>query len=88
MRYAFRMAQIVTRLDDDLAAEVDALVVDGVVASRSDAVRLGLIALIERSRREGVGRAIIEGYERVPQAEGEVGWADESTQQMIADQPW
>lgn len=82
------MAQIVTRLDDDLAAEVDALVVEGVVASRSDAVRLGLIALIERSRREGVGRAVIEGYERVPQSEGEVGWADESTRQMIADQPW
>jgi len=33
------VAQLVTRIDDDLANETDALVSEGVVKSRSDAVR-------------------------------------------------
>jgi Arc/MetJ-type ribon-helix-helix transcriptional regulator len=35
------MQQFVTRIDDELAAAVDHLVDDGVVANRSEAVRLG-----------------------------------------------
>lgn len=82
------MAQLVTRIDDKLASEVDALVSQGAVRSRSDAVRQGLEALVERHRRSAVGRAIVEGYRRVPQTEAEVGWADEATRRMIADEPW
>lgn len=82
------MAQFVTRLDDGLAREVDRLVEEGVVESRSAAVRLGLEGLIERHRRRRVGQAIVDGYLRQPQTEAEVGWADESTRRMIADEPW
>jgi Arc/MetJ-type ribon-helix-helix transcriptional regulator len=82
------VAQLVTRIDDKLASEVDALVSQGAVRSRSDAVRQGLEALVERHRRSAVGRAIVEGYRRVPQTEAEVGWADEATRRMIADEPW
>jgi Arc/MetJ-type ribon-helix-helix transcriptional regulator len=82
------MVQVVTRVDDDLAAAVDELVASGVVASRSDAVRLGLRHLVDRHRREEVGRRIVEGYRRRPQEGAEVGWADESTARMIADEPW
>jgi Arc/MetJ-type ribon-helix-helix transcriptional regulator len=35
------MAQFVTRLDDRLVEQVDALVAAGVVGNRSEAVRLG-----------------------------------------------
>jgi Arc/MetJ-type ribon-helix-helix transcriptional regulator len=82
------MAQLVTRVDDDLAAAVDELVAAGVVASRSEAVRLGLERLVERYRRSQVGARIVEGYRRIPQSDAEVGWADESSVRMIADEPW
>jgi Arc/MetJ-type ribon-helix-helix transcriptional regulator len=82
------MAQFVTRVEDDLAREVDRLVTEGVVSSRSAAVRLGLEGLIERHRRDRIGRTIVDGYVRQPQTEAEVGWADEATKRMIADEPW
>jgi metal-responsive CopG/Arc/MetJ family transcriptional regulator len=82
------MAQFVTRVDDRLAREVDELVAEGTVASRSAAVRLALEALVENHRRRRVGRAIADGYARLPQTEAEVGWADEATRRMIADESW
>lgn len=82
------MAQFVTRLDDELVEAVDALVAEGIVASRSEAVRRGLTGLVGWNRRQQVGQSIVDGYERVPQTESEVGWADAATEQMIADEPW
>lgn len=79
------MAQLVARLDDRLLRAVDELVEEGVVSSRSDAVRLGLEVLVERERRARVGRAIVEGYRRVPQDDD---WSDEATRRMIAEEPW
>jgi Arc/MetJ-type ribon-helix-helix transcriptional regulator len=82
------MAQLVTRVDDKLAAAVDDLVAAGVVANRSEAVRLGLERLVDRHRRNEIGARIAEGYRSVPQTDVEVGWADESTTRMIGDEPW
>jgi Arc/MetJ-type ribon-helix-helix transcriptional regulator len=82
------MVQFVTRVDERLAREIDELVAQGVLASRSEAVRQGLQELIERYRRARTGRAIVEGYLRVPQSEAEVGWADDATRRMIRDEPW
>jgi Arc/MetJ-type ribon-helix-helix transcriptional regulator len=82
------MAQFVTRIDDRMACDIDALVAEGVVASRSEAVRRGLEDLIDRHRRARTGRAIIDGYRRIPQTEAEIGWADEATRRMIRDEPW
>ncbi len=82
------MTQFVTRLDDPLAAEVDHLVTTGVVASRSEAVRLGLKDLVDHYRRERTGSAIVDGYRRRPQTADEVAWADEATRRMIAEEPW
>jgi metal-responsive CopG/Arc/MetJ family transcriptional regulator len=82
------MAQFVTRVEDGLARDVDRLVREGVVASRSAAVRLGLESLIERHRRRQIGQSIVDGYVRRPQTEAEIGWADEATRRMIADEPW
>ena len=46
-RYAVRMTQqIAVKLPDRLVDELDALVADGAFASRSDAVRHGIEALV------------------------------------------
>lgn len=82
------MTQLVTRVADDLAAAVDELVVAGVVASRSEAVRLGLERLVDLHRRRQIGARIADGYRSRPQTEGEGAWADESSVQMIAEEPW
>lgn len=86
--YAICMAQLVTRIDDDLAEHIDRLVADGIVESRSDAVRKGLQILIEQVRRARTADAIVAGYSRVPQTADEVAWADEATVRMIADESW
>lgn len=82
------MAQLVTRIDDDLAERLDRLVAEGVVESRSDAVRQGLHALIEQIRRRRTADEIIAGYTRLPQTDQEVGWSDAATARMVADEPW
>lgn len=82
------MSQLVTRIDDDLAAELDRLVTDGFVDSRSDAVRRGLHQLIDQHRRQRIGNAIREGYEREPQTDTEAEWSDSASISMIAEEPW
>jgi Arc/MetJ-type ribon-helix-helix transcriptional regulator len=86
--YAECMAQVVVRLDDALTAALDDLVREGVVASRSSAVREGLALLIEQRRRSDIAARIVNGYTRVPQQAAELGWSDDATRAMIADEPW
>lgn len=88
IRYAQRMPQLVTRIDDDLVAMIDRLVAEGVVRSRSEAVRRGLQLLGEHHRRAAAGDAIVRGYTDHAQTEAEVGWADEATVRMISDEAW
>ena len=82
------MTQLVTRVNDSLVSLVDELVEEGVVESRSDAVRRGLRALVDQQRRLRTGEAIVQGYQDRPQTEGEVGWADTATVGMIGEEPW
>lgn len=80
--------QLVTRVPDDVAKAVDSLVDLGIFASRSEAVRAGLNAVLERERRRAVGQAIVDGYRRVPQETDDLAWPDEATAAMIAEEPW
>jgi len=80
--------QLVTRIPDGVAAAVDDLVREGRFASRSEVVRAGLDAVIERERRRAVGRAIVDGYRRVPQDGEDLDWPDAATAAMIAEEPW
>ena len=82
------MAQLVTRISDDLLARVDELVAEGVIESRSAAVRIGLRQVVDDHRRRRIADAIVAGYRVQPQTPGEVGWPDEATVAMIADEPW
>lgn len=80
--------QLVTRVPDDVAEAVDGLVQAGVFGSRSDAVRAGLEVVVERERRAAVGRAIVDGYRRIPQDDDDLAWPDAATAAMIAEEPW
>jgi Arc/MetJ-type ribon-helix-helix transcriptional regulator len=82
------MAQLVTRLDDQLMAEVDGLVADGVVANRSEAVRLGLEKLVDQHHRQQVGATIVDAYRRQPQTDDELAGLDEATRALINEEPW
>jgi len=82
------MAQVVARVDDDLAAKLDELVMDGVVSNRSEAVRLGLERLVDEHRRRRIGAEIVEAYRRMPQTEEELAGLDEATRALIAEEPW
>ncbi len=82
------MTQFVTRVDDELAEAVDALVSAGVVESRSDAVRTGLTQLVDRHRRRQIGERITAGYRDVPQSDEELAGLEEATRSLIAEEPW
>ncbi|MCZ7588015.1 MAG: ribbon-helix-helix domain-containing protein [Gaiella sp.] len=82
------MAQLVTRIGDSLVERVDSLVAAGVLASRSEAVRLALEHLVDRLERERIGREIVEAYTRMPQTDEEIAWAEEAARRMIAEEPW
>src|ERR1035437_2581058 len=86
--YTICMAQLVTRIDDQLADDVDDLVRQGVAASRSEAVRMGLEQLIDRHRRQQVGAAISAAYRRQPQTIGETAGLDSATRALIDEEPW
>ena len=64
------MPQLVTRIDDETAAAIDALVDEGEFASRSDVVRAGILRLVDDRRRRAIGGQIIAGYERALRATG------------------
>jgi len=82
------MAQVVTRLDDKLVADLDGLVADGYVASRSEAVRMGLERLVEEHRRRRIGAEIVAGYTRHPETDEELAQAEKMTRALIEEEPW
>ncbi|HVM14826.1 MAG TPA: ribbon-helix-helix domain-containing protein [Egibacteraceae bacterium] len=82
------MTQFVTRIDDELAGAIDALVSAGVVESRSDAVRIGLAQLVDRHRRRQIGESIAAGYRGLPQSDAELAGLDEATRALVAEEPW
>lgn len=82
------MAQVVARLDDQLMAKVDELVADGLVGSRSEAVRLGLERLLDQYRRQRLGAQIADAYQRQPQTEEELAGLDAATRALVEEEPW
>jgi metal-responsive CopG/Arc/MetJ family transcriptional regulator len=82
------VSQLVTRIDDDLARDLDALVAEGVVDSRSDAVRQALRELIDRHRRRRVAEATVAAYTAQPQTEEELRGVDQAARRMIEEEPW
>jgi Arc/MetJ-type ribon-helix-helix transcriptional regulator len=82
------MAQLVTRIDDQLASEIDELVAQGVGTNRSEVVRLGLEQLIDRHRRQRTGALIAESYRRIPPTDVEIASLDYATRALVEEEPW
>jgi Arc/MetJ-type ribon-helix-helix transcriptional regulator len=82
------MSQLVTRIDDEMAAAIDALIASGEFASRSDVVREGVARLVDERRRRTIGEQIIAGYDRSPETPDELLQAEASARAMIDDEPW
>jgi Arc/MetJ-type ribon-helix-helix transcriptional regulator len=80
--------RFVTRLDERLVADVDGLIADGVVASRSEAVRVGLQRLVDEHRRRKLGSQIADAYRERPQTGEELSGLDAATRSLIAAEPW
>jgi Arc/MetJ-type ribon-helix-helix transcriptional regulator len=82
------MGQVVARLDEGLLAEIDLLVTEGVVANRSQAIRLGLERLLDEHRRRRIGEEIVSAYRRRPQTDDELAGLDEATRAVVSEEPW
>jgi len=86
--YAEFMSQLVTRIDDEMAAAIDALIASGEFASRSDVVREGVARLVDERRRRAIGEQIVAGYDRSPETPDELRQAEVAARAMIDDEPW
>ena len=82
------MVQLVAKVEDEIAAEIDRLVANGVFESRSHVVRISLEELLDRSRRDEIAKRILAGYERVPETDEELEHARLMATAMIAEEPW
>ncbi len=82
------MTQLVARVDDSLVAAVDDLVAAGVIASRSEAMRIGLQALVDEHRKRMVGERIADAYRRRPQTDDELAGLDAGTRALVEEEPW
>lgn len=82
------MPQVVARIDDKLVGDLDRLVADGYVASRSEGVRVALEKLVDEQRRRRIGAEIVAGYERYPETDEELAQAEQATRALIEEEPW
>ncbi len=57
-------------------------------AEANDALRILGASSPCAEKRDAVGRAIVEGYERVPQTAEEDAWAQANAREAIRDEPW
>ncbi len=64
------------------------MIAAGVVASRSEAMRLGLEGLVEQHRRRQIGARIVDAYRRLPQTEDELAGLDAATKALVEEEPW
>ena len=87
-RYASRMPQLVTRVEPALIEAIDELIAAGAFETRSDVVRTAIERLVDRHRRDEIGRQIVEAYTRQPQTEEELAGVDEAAVAMIMEEPW
>ena len=82
------MAQIVTRIDDELLTKVDLVISLENLQNRSEFVRQAVAELVDRRMRQHVGQRIVEGYRHTSQTESEVAGADAAALAMIGEEPW
>ncbi len=80
--------QIAVKLGDEEAAALDRLVTEGSFASRSEAVRTAVQALVHGHERHRVDASFAEGFRRRPESEGELTEATRLAIGAIEEEPW
>ncbi len=80
--------QIAVKLPDRLVGELDRLVEAGAFASRSQAVRSGLEAMVAARRSEEIDRRYRDAGTRVPESDAELSDATRLAVGAIDDEPW
>jgi metal-responsive CopG/Arc/MetJ family transcriptional regulator len=56
--------------------------------SRSALIRDAIEEYLYDEAKAKIDREIIEGYERIPETEEEMRWAEASAREMIREEPW
>jgi metal-responsive CopG/Arc/MetJ family transcriptional regulator len=71
--------ELLRRLDERAAREG---------RSRSSLIRDAIEALLADDARSEIDRQIVAGYERVPETELEMAWAESNARAAIMEEPW
>ena len=56
--------------------------------SRSALIRDAIDAYLYDEEKARIDREIREGYERIPQTDEEVAWAESSAREAVEEEPW
>jgi metal-responsive CopG/Arc/MetJ family transcriptional regulator len=56
--------------------------------SRSALIRDAIEDYLYDEEEAEISRQIVEGYERIPETEEEIAWAEASLREMIREEPW
>ena len=88
MLFGMATVQIAVRLEQSQLATLDSLIAEGEFASRADAVRSGVAAVIAATESRRIDDAIRAGYERYPPSAADLTAAERSLRDAIAEEPW
>lgn len=88
-RYTYRMTiQIAVKVPDELLGEVDRLVERGAFASRSQAIRSGLEAMVSSLHRRDLDQRYRDAFASLPETDDELADARRLAADAIRDEPW
>jgi metal-responsive CopG/Arc/MetJ family transcriptional regulator len=71
--------ELLRRLDERAAREG---------RSRSSLIREAIETYMVDEARDEITRQIIAGYERIPETDEEMAWAEAGVREMIEEEPW
>jgi Arc/MetJ-type ribon-helix-helix transcriptional regulator len=80
--------QIAVKLPDTLAGELDQLVRSGDFKSRSQALRVGLEAMLAERTREQLRNRYREAMAQHPETSQEIAESTRLAREAIAEEPW
>jgi Arc/MetJ-type ribon-helix-helix transcriptional regulator len=75
-------------MSEERVDSIDALVASGAYPSRAGFIVAAIDRLFDALEREAVDRAIVEGYRRIPPTGTEARWAEVSSRESVATEPW
>lgn len=82
------MATVAIRLPDDVLDQLDKLVRPDGYATRTEAIRTAIEALLAAHEKAAVDKEIVDAYIRIPQTDEEVAIAAAATRALIEEEPW